>query len=337
MDVAGGSYVNMLTRSIGLAWRWMVRVLFRPFQLRKWLVIGFASWLANLASGGGGGGGGLNPSTFASGKSGRSPAQEFGRLQRQATDALQWVRGHLDVVVILVVFGVLLLVVLGLLLLWLSSRAKLVFLDCVARNRAAIRAPWQELAELGNSLFVWRLGFSVVVGVVMMVVGGLAVLLLFLVRGNRASLIWTGVGIAAVVMLLVVCLVVTVVFLDAFVIPLMYRYNLRTSAAWSYFLKLFRLHPGAFILYLFASVLLGVGVAMGLLMLTLATCCCAGVLMALPYVGAVVALPIAVFFRSFSVYFLQQFHEDYRLIQDEPPPAAPAAPEALAEGEAAGG
>ncbi|NOY80580.1 MAG: hypothetical protein GXP31_06200 [Kiritimatiellaeota bacterium] len=323
MDVAGSSYVTMLTRSFGLAWQWMVRVLFRPFQVRKWLVIGFASWLAGLASGGGGSG--LNPSGLASGanKSGGSPMQEFARLQRHAVEAMQWVRGHLDIVVVAVVFGVLLLVVVGLLLLWVSSRGKLVFLDCVARNRAAIRVPWQELGDLGNSLFMWRLGFGMAAGIVLAAVGGIAVFLLFLARGDRSALIWTGVGAGLLLAILVVCLLVIAVFLDAFVVPLMYRYNLRTSAAWSYFLQLLRLHPGGFVLYLIATVLLGIGVAMGLMMLTLVTCCCAGALMALPYVGAVIVLPITVFFRSFSVYFLQQFHEDYRLIRDETASAEP--------------
>ncbi len=32
-------------------------ILFKPFELRKWFVIGFCAWLAYLGAGGGGGGG----------------------------------------------------------------------------------------------------------------------------------------------------------------------------------------------------------------------------------------------------------------------------------------
>jgi hypothetical protein len=36
-------------------------ILFKPFNLGKWFVIGFCAWLAYLGSGGGGGGGGGGP------------------------------------------------------------------------------------------------------------------------------------------------------------------------------------------------------------------------------------------------------------------------------------
>ena len=32
----------------------MKRILFQPFDSKKWLVIGFAAWLANFGGGGGG-------------------------------------------------------------------------------------------------------------------------------------------------------------------------------------------------------------------------------------------------------------------------------------------
>jgi len=47
------------------------------------------------------------------------------------------------------------------------------------------------------------------------------------------------------------------------------------------------------------------------------TCCVA----LLPYVSSVVFLPVHVFFRSYSLCFLEQFGEEWRIIQ-EPAPLA---------------
>ena len=46
-------YFEPLTR----AWERMKSILWQPFDLAKWLVLGFSAWLAGLADGAGGGGG----------------------------------------------------------------------------------------------------------------------------------------------------------------------------------------------------------------------------------------------------------------------------------------
>jgi hypothetical protein len=46
------------------------------------------------------------------------------------------------------------------------------------------------------------------------------------------------------------------------------------------------------------------------------TCCLAG----LPYLGTVFFLPLFVFARSYSLYFLRQFGPQYNLIAELPPP-----------------
>src|SRR5438034_6803059 len=40
-------------KPFGEAFELMKKILFRPFDLKKWFVIGFAAWLSNLGSGGG--------------------------------------------------------------------------------------------------------------------------------------------------------------------------------------------------------------------------------------------------------------------------------------------
>jgi len=40
-------------KPFGEAFELMKKILFQPLDLKKWLVIGFAAWLANLGAGGG--------------------------------------------------------------------------------------------------------------------------------------------------------------------------------------------------------------------------------------------------------------------------------------------
>jgi hypothetical protein len=54
---------------------------------------------------------------------------------------------------------------------------------------------------------------------------------------------------------------------------------------------------------------------MAVMLLVVITCCIAGCLMAIPYVGAVVVLPVTVFFRAYSLEYLAQFGPEYRLDQ----------------------
>ena len=47
-----------VTAPVGQALDRVKRMLFQPFDLGKWFVIGFCAWLAGLGESGGGGGGG---------------------------------------------------------------------------------------------------------------------------------------------------------------------------------------------------------------------------------------------------------------------------------------
>jgi hypothetical protein len=51
-------------------------------------------------------------------------------------------------------------------------------------------------------------------------------------------------------------------------------------------------------------------------LMVLATCCIAGCLMALPWVGAVILLPVTVFFRLYSLEYLAQYGPDFQMRAD---------------------
>jgi hypothetical protein len=71
------------------------------------------------------------------------------------------------------------------------------------------------------------------------------------------------------------------------------------------------------------QIVLGMAIATLILMVVLVTCCCAGCLMALPYLGTVLLLPVLIFKRAYPLYFLAQFGAEYDVF---PPPtqASPA-------------
>jgi len=77
------------------------------------------------------------------------------------------------------------------------------------------------------------------------------------------------------------------------------------------------------VLYLLFQIVLKIAIGSLIVMAILVTCCCAGCLMALPYLGTVLLLPVLVFKRAYPLYFLAQFGPEYDAFPP-PPPAPPA-------------
>ena len=109
-----------------------------------------------------------------------------------------------------------------------------------------------------------------------------------------------------------------------FVVPVMYLRGGTCLAAWREFAALLAAHPGTFILYLLFQIVLGIAIGAIVLMAVLITCCILGCVMALPFIGTVVLLPVLVFKRAYSLYYLAQFGPNYDVFPK--PPAAPAPP-----------
>ena len=75
-----------------------------------------------------------------------------------------------------------------------------------------------------------------------------------------------------------------------------------------------------FALYILFQIVLGMAIGVIVFGAVVITCCCALFLLAIPYLGTVLLLPVLVFKRSYSLYFLRQFGPDYDVF----PPASPA-------------
>jgi len=295
------------------AFEGMSRILFRPFDLGKWFVLGFTAWLAGLLDGGSSTSFGGGP-TGGGGESGSDggvsdPAEA---LEEWGRRGLEWFQENQGLVLgvggILLVLGI----AVWLALLWVSSRGKFLFLDSVVHDRARVAEPWKRLRASGNSLFRWRLGFALVLLLAIGLLAGATVAIAIALSESEPALLLAlfAVGGVAVFGIFLPALYIATL-LEDLVIPVMYRDSLTATAAWGRVLSLHRARPGSIVLYVLWKILLSLAAGAIVLALGFGTCCLGFLVMAIPYLGAVLLLPLAVFFRLLGPHFLRQFGGDY--------------------------
>jgi len=118
-------------KPFGEAFELMKKILFQPFDLRKWLVIGFAAWVANLGAGGGGIGNFNYPNNQ------REGAQKFNETISQIPQPV------LITAICVLVCGVLLLIVL---FTWLRARGRFILVDCIVRQSRCDRGAVERIS-----------------------------------------------------------------------------------------------------------------------------------------------------------------------------------------------
>jgi len=304
-----------VTTPVSAALERVKQVLFRPFDLGKWFAIGFCAWLALLGEQGGGGFGNYNFGSH-SGHSGNGFMREFDRAKDYVMNNLHWI-------VPLAVTVVVLVVALGLLFLWLSSRGKFMFLHCVALNKAEVVAPWNQFAGEAVSLFWFRLVLNLIGWVVTLpLVVVIAVLVIGMVKADAANAVAIVASAGALLLIIALALLLFVIrkLTMDFVVPIMFLHRKKCLEGWGVLRGLFRGNVGNFILYLLFQIVLGMVIGTLVVLAVLVTCCIAGCLMALPYLGTVLLLPILVFSRAYSLYYLAQFGREFDVFPLAPAP-----------------
>ncbi len=319
-------YIEPLSRAVERS----IQICFRPFDIGKWFVLGFACWLARLVWGGGGGGTSFQ---FQLPPIGDREAEGAASIQEWSEwiDSIepQMFLGGVALFVVLGCVAVFLFVILPLLL-WISSRGEFIFLDDVVHNKAEIKAPWNEYRTEGNSLFLWRLGF--VVAIIVGIALALAPIFIYIFQvGEQMPSIPLVLLLICPILLFAVGAAYIKLFLGSFVVPIMYRERLKTNAAWSRFAPVLKANLGWFLLYGIWLLVLMIGVMFAVLLLVLVTCCIAGILLIIPYIGTVLLLPVYVALRALSLEFLAQFGDDFKIFPEPQPALAtattgPAAP-----------
>ena len=96
-----------------------------------------------------------------------------------------------------------------------------------------------------------------------------------------------------------------------FVVPLQFLRQSRCLDAWRELGGLARGNVGHLVLYFLFRIVLAIAIAVVVVAIVLGTCCVAGCLFAVPYLGTVLLLPILLFERAYSLHYLAQFGPDY--------------------------
>ncbi len=300
-------------------------VLFDPFELGKWFIIGFCVWLAMLGQGGGGGGG-FNP---GGGHGGTSPAQ-----------AKVWILEHLTLIISIGLGIFVVGLVIGIVFLWLSSRGRFMFLHCIAENKAEVKVPWHKFRDQANSLFVFRLVLGIIgFTCIALFIGMIIAAIILLSKGSRYAAPGLIAGIVVVTLISILVGIVFALikkFTKDFVVPIMYLRGCRCLDAWGEFWHLLGANKGRFTLYILFYIVISIAIGAIKVALGCITCCCACCIMGIPYIGTVALLPLFVFGRSYSLYYLAQYGGQYDVFipiasLQEPPIVEPVGEEPVNE------
>lgn len=280
------------------AWNRMLKSLFKPFDIKKWFVLGFTAFLAHLLEWKGGSSGENNSGHF-----------NFGDFLKLPQDAMDWMNKNPDWAT-LIIIGIVLIVGIIILCIWLSSRGKFMFLDNVIHNRALVKKPWAEYHDVAHSLFLWRLGFGLVA---FFILGSyfsyiyLQISDMYTAYASDREMIFAAIRMGIFFIILAIAVAYISLFLNDFIVPLMYKHNTSVWIAWSHFMPLFTKHFIYFILYGILVLFLHIIIFIIIMILGFMTCCIGFIFLVIPYISSVVLLPISMIFRAFSVEFLEQF------------------------------
>ncbi|MCB9057042.1 MAG: hypothetical protein H6627_00635 [Calditrichae bacterium] len=297
------SYWSALVNS----WNRMVKMLFRPFSINKWFILGFSAFLAHLLD-------------FEDKKSSfdDTDLSDLDQIFNFPDEVKNWIDMNPDWFA-LIIAGIFALIIIGVVLTWLSSRGKFMFLDNIVNDHTLIKKPWHEFKQCANSLFFWRIGY----GLVLIAVFGTFLSYTFIelrqMYHNYASdsdMIAAAIRMGVFFLLLLLFSAYISLFLEDFVIPLMYKSKSKIWIGWSRFLPLLSGNFITFILYGLFVIFLYIVVAIAVVTLSLLTCCIGLVFLIIPYINSVITLPITVLFRSLGPEFMQQFGPEYQIFDE---------------------
>lgn len=296
---------------IGPAIEKVKTILFKPFDLRRWFVIGFCAWLAFLGSGGGGGGG-------HGGGRGGGPLdirKGFGQAKEFVIENLAWI-------IPAALIGVILIIVLWLVFTWLSSRGRFMFLHCVAENKAEVKVPWTKFRQHAYSLFLFRIvlgliGFAAIGLPCLMAVGFTAIMAAGNLPGVAAVLGFVIIGL--IIFAISIALFLVGKFTMDFIVPIMFLRTTSCRAGWREFLTILSVNKARFILYILFQIVIAIAIgAITSIGFCIGCClCCASLLILIPYIGTVILLPLLVFKRAYSLLYLGQFGPEFDVFGPE--------------------
>jgi hypothetical protein len=200
------------------------------------------------------------------------------------------------------------------------------FLHCVAENRGEVVAPWRKFQWRGDNLFAFRivLGFILFSIIVAGLITGYTYLMRAASAGDALGVVTTLAAVIVGTFVVSIPVIVVTKFTTDFVVPIMYIESVSCVSAWRRLLELLSDNKMRFLLYLLFQIviwLIVLIVVVGFACVTLGCACC---FFALPYIGTVALLPILVFERSYSLYYIRQYGPAFDVFRAEERAAEPA-------------
>ena len=326
------------------AWRKMVTLLFKPFNFAKWLTLGFCVWLTQLGEGGSSGN--FNFNSFKGDHGGNAKSNEsvnaflnalnqifngdsgnfFTRIAEQChipVSILAWICAGIALLIIIIIAVYIILT-------WLKARFEFILIDNLIYDRTDIVQPWKKYKTPANSAFVWLVAVGLITSaivIIMLIFGFISTVPWIKSCLDQRTMLKPGntmiISLAVNALLLIIfSLFVWLInfFFREFVIPVMYWNNLRVIEAWKIFLALLSNNRFLFFKYIILTIVFTVIAGAAILLAGLATCCIGLILLAIPFVGTVLILPVSVFFRLFGLELLAQFGPEFNI---PPPPPEP--------------
>ena len=331
------------TEIINSSWEWTRAVLFRPFRLKKWLLLCIIALMAAEFSG-------CNMNFNLPGKKARQEIVEPGEGILPAAGASEQAGKLLWALPFIIAAGAVALAFF-LLLLWLYSRFTFIFLRAVARNDVSIKIPFQENRFVGNSFFKWNISVFIAVGGLIMIMVLLLMAGVFLLQDAAivvkalCAALW-----GLMLFFIILALILVNIIARDLVLPVMYKEKMGVMGGWRQVLNIVSSDKVGFIKYVLLKALLRIGAGIiavvisvvVLLMLLIPLGILAGLLFSvsllmplavkvfyyiflaglavlalfiLLFIMNIVLLPIPVFFRTFSLKFLARMDERYNLFQ----------------------
>jgi len=303
----------------GAAFDWMKAMLFRPFDLVRWLTIAFAAFISG---------------SWGSGANFRWNRWSRGDWSYRMHRYGDFSDGTIPVWLIAsIVVGVLLAIVLAFVWAWVTARGRFIFTDCIVKNRAAIAEPWREYRREGNSYFL----YSIVVGFGIVVLAAIFIMVIVVPLGLFSHKHDAAINFGLAVIPLIsfgfvfLLLIAVVALISHLMVPVMYRRRCLAREAFVDVTQLVFHDPAPFVAFVLFMIALAIGVAVVGTVVACATCCIG----AFPYISTVLLLPAIVWLAAFRLLFLRQFGDQYdawaaaglpapATPSSAPPPVAPA-------------
>jgi hypothetical protein len=301
------------------AWDHMKQVLFRHAGFARWMAMAFCVWISivgvyepNLA------GDAINlmsepdPALLARLRQPESAEQILSVYQDMVGQMLENAQRVLTPTVVAVILAAWLVftVATG----WFRARGAFMVMHCWLHPDAPVRQSWAAGRTLGRSLFLFRLGFGLVMSLLAAAIGYAFYLQVLapVMQGTPPVEALKGQGI---LLLLAESMVLTVWFtvvllVEHFAVPVMYWRRVGIGPALRVTMALCNERPWPVTLY-FTMYLVLVHLAGALLLVAMCcTCCCAAYLLFLPFVNGVLLLPATIFFRGLGICYLRQWRPD---------------------------